>query len=211
VADARSAPVLYVLAGVNGSGKSSIGGATIRRRGADYFNPDEAARAIRAADPSLSQADANAAAWHEGKRLLLRAIAERKSHAFETTLGGETITGLLEKAAEAGIEVRVWYVGLASPALHVARVRARVAKGGHDIPEDVIRARYDQSRAHLVRLMPRLTELRVFDNSAPARPLPAPALVLHVRQGAIVSICPLTRTPAWAKPIVARALSRGIA
>jgi predicted ABC-type ATPase len=56
------APRLYVLAGVNGAGKSSIGGATIRASGADYFNPDEAARKLIAANPGLDQTKANAAA-----------------------------------------------------------------------------------------------------------------------------------------------------
>jgi predicted ABC-type ATPase len=66
--------------------------------------------------------------------------------------------------------VRVWYVGLSSPELHIARVRARVAKGGHDIPEPRIRERYDASRLNLIRLLPRLSELWVYDNSVEADP-----------------------------------------
>ena len=93
------APRLYVLAGVNGAGKSSIGGATIRVSGADYFNPDEAARKLIAANPGLDQTKANAAAWHQGRRLLERAIRERKDFAFETTLGGSTMPRLLTEAA----------------------------------------------------------------------------------------------------------------
>ena len=101
-----------------------------------------------------------------------------------------TITGLLERAAARGIEVRVWYVGLSSPELHIARVRARVAKGGHDIPEPRIRERYDASRLNLIRLLPSLTELWVYDNSVEADPdagvAPEPRLVLHLRRGTIV-------------------------
>jgi predicted ABC-type ATPase len=69
--------------------------------------------------------------------------------AFETTLGGSTITALPERALAAGIAVRVWrvgYVGLEGLDLHLARVRARVARGGHDIPAERVRARHDQSR-----------------------------------------------------------------
>ena len=58
---------LYVLAGVNGAGKSSIGGAAIRAAGGEYYNPDEAARALMAANPGLGQTEANAAAWQQGK------------------------------------------------------------------------------------------------------------------------------------------------
>ena len=68
------APRLYVLAGVNGAGKSSIGGAMFRASGADYFNPDEAARELMAANPGSTRSKANAVAWHQGKRLLERAI-----------------------------------------------------------------------------------------------------------------------------------------
>ena len=52
-------------------------------------------------------------------------IATRSTFAIETTLGGETITGLLLRALAEGLEARIWYVGLATPELHIARVRAR--------------------------------------------------------------------------------------
>lgn len=204
------APRIYVLAGTNGAGKSSIAGAMLLRRRVEYFNPDEAARRILAGNPGISQTQANGAAWHEGRRLLERAIAERLDFAFETTLGGRTITGLLERAAAQGIEVRVWYVGLSSPALHIARVRARVAKGGHDIPEPRIRERYDASRLNLIRLLPSLIELWVYDNSREADPhagvAPEPRLVLHLRRGAMIGPRDLSATPEWAKAIVAAAI-----
>src|SRR5689334_16368274 len=207
------APRLYVLAGVNGAGKSSIGGAMIRASGADYFNPDEAAQKLIAANPGLDQVKANAAAWHEGRRLLERAIAEGKDFAFETTLGGSTMPRLLTDAAAQGFEVRVWYVGLASPDLHIARVRNRVQAGGHDIPESSIRRRWRHSRLNLVQLLPHLTELRVYDNSTDADPkaklAPHPMLVLHLDHGDIVGPQDLSSTPEWAKPIVAGALKLG--
>src|SRR6058998_3059364 len=118
-------PRLHVLAGVNGAGKSSIGGASLRSFGGEYYNPDEAARALMAANPALSQVEANGAAWRQGRRLLERALAERLDYAFETTLGANTIPPLLAEAASQGYEVRIWYVGLASPELHIARVRSR--------------------------------------------------------------------------------------
>jgi predicted ABC-type ATPase len=201
---------LYVLAGVNGAGKSSIGGATIRAFGADYYNPDEAARALRSAEPGMDQVRANSLAWQQGKRLLERAINERLDFAIETTLGGSTMLGLLIRAAALGIEVRVLYVGLPSAEAHIERVRQRVRAGGHDIPEADIRRRYRHSRLNLVRLLPALTELRVYDNSAEADPAaghaPRPLLVLHVKKGRIVAPDDLSSTPEWAKPIVAAAL-----
>lgn len=211
VAKRTASACIYVLAGTNGAGKSSVGGAAIRERGADYFNPDEAARRIGLANPRIAEREANAAAWREGKRLLEDAIAQRLTFAIETTLGGDTITGLLLRALAEGIEARIWYVGLATPALHIARVRARVARGGHDIPENKIRQRFEHSRINLIRLLPRLTELRLFDNSTDADPAtgaaPTPLLVLHIVEGKIVAMCDLADVPAWAKPIVAAAVT----
>jgi predicted ABC-type ATPase len=209
---------LFVLAGCNGAGKSSIGGAALLRTGWDHYDPDAAARRIAAANPHqavpLTQEEVNAAAWNEGRRLLERAIDERLDFAFETTLGGNTITELLERAAAGGIAVNVWFVGLATVELHLERVRRRVAKGGHDIPEAKVRERYRRGRENLIRLLPRLVALRVFDNSAEADPdhglAPAPRLLLDCRRGRIVAPARLAtlmaETPQWAKPIVTRAL-----
>ena len=209
MADATPIPCIYVLAGANGAGKTSIGGAMLLQEGVEYFDPDGAARRILSANPGISQREANGAAWEEGRRLLERAIVERCHFAFETTLGGNTIAALLARALSSGIEVRIWYVGLSSPELHIARVRARVARGGHDIPATTIRDRYDRSRLNLIRLLPTLTELRVYDNSEEADPftggLPEPKLLLFWARGNVLR-CDLVHTPAWAKPILAAAL-----
>lgn len=204
-------PVIWVLAGTNGAGKSSIGGAIIRAAGDEYFNPDEAARRIREADLDLTDAEANGQAWNEGKRLLERAIKERLDFAFETTLGGNTITELLRQAIALGFRVKIWYAGLESADLHIARVKARVQRGGHDIPEATIRARYDRSRLNLIDLLPGLSELRVYDNSEEGDPssgtAPRPRLMLHMAGGAIVDHCDLATAPEWVKPILTAASS----
>lgn len=203
-------PRIYVLAGVNGAGKSSIGGAAFRATGADYYNPDEAARELLASNPTLTQADANSAAWHKGVELLKRAIGERKNFAFETTLGANTIPRLLAQAASQGIEIYVWYVGLSSPELHIERVLARVRRGGHNIAAELIHRRYEHSRLNLIDLLPRITALRIYDNSADGDPaagkIPKPKLVLHMENGKILNPRDLKNTPNWAKPIVAAAL-----
>lgn len=204
------APAQIRVAGVNGAGKSSIIGATVRDKGGKYYNPDEAAREIMAANPGLGQTEANAAAWEQGRRLLERAIDQGLDFTFETTLGGNTIPKLLGDAATRGIEVHAFYVGLGGSSVHIERVRQRVRGGGHDIPEAVIRRRYRRSLINLVTLLPVLTELRVYDNSATADPAagqaPRPVLVLQMKHGRIVGPSDLTGTPAWAKPIVAAAL-----
>jgi len=210
VANTTQIPCIYVLAGTNGAGKSSIIGEMFLKGGVEYFNPDEAAHAIRSASPVVAEEEANSAAWHEGKRLLERAIEENYDFAFETTLGGKTIVGLLKQALAVGMELRVWYVGLSSPELHIARVRSRVQRGGADVPEWRIRERYNSSRLHLIELVPGLTELRVYDNSEEADPraglAPQPKFVLHVVRGRVASSCDLHLAPDWAKPILAAAI-----
>lgn len=203
-------PRIYVLAGTNGGGKSSLMGAMLLQQGVEYFNPDLAAQRILSANPGVSQIEANSAAWQEGKRLLERAINEKLDFAFETTLGGKTIANLLDQALSQGIEVRVWYVGLDSVERHITRVRSRVLQGGHDIPEERIRERYTQSRLNLIRLLPRLTELLLYDNSKEADPragtAPEPRFLLRVTQCKVRETCELTIVPGWAKPIFAAVL-----
>jgi predicted ABC-type ATPase len=210
VPDQNSPPCIYVLAGTNGAGKSSIAGAVFLAKGTDYFNPDDAAARIRRAMPHVSEAEANSQAWNQGTRLLQRSIAERLNFAFETTLGGNTIPALLTSALSGGLEVRVWYIGLLNVELHIARVKARVEKGGHPIPGEKISERFDRSRLNLIRLLPRLTELLVYDNTSEADPdvgeRPEPKFLLHMVSGKIVGSCDLQLIPDWAKPIFAAAL-----
>ncbi|MEO7743881.1 MAG: hypothetical protein ABIR98_13160 [Usitatibacter sp.] len=200
---------------MNGAGKSSIGGAMVRASGCDYYNPDEAARLIIAANPRLSRPQANSLAWDKGRDLLERAIATRQDFTFASTLGASTIPAMLDKAADAGGRVHIWYVGLDSPERHIARVRARVKAGGHDISEADIRRRYEASRQNLVWLTPKLASLHIYDNSFEgdlvAGKAPRLKPVLHLEGGQIVGPEDLRTTPGWAKPLVARAMLVAVA
>ncbi len=205
-------PVLYVLAGVNGAGKSSIGGHLLTRAGLAWFNPDTFARELVAAT-GMDISAANGAAWSEGMRRLDEAVAAGRSFAFETTLGGRSVAARLQAAARTH-EVLIWFCGLASPELHLARVRARVAAGGHDIPEAKIRERWTASMANLIALLPQLAEVRVFDNSvtvAPGQPVPDPVPVAVIRHGRLTwpaadDADTLRHTPDWAKPVLEAAM-----
>lgn len=207
---AKPAACIWVLAGTNGAGKSSIAGMFVRQKGGDYFNPDEVTKHIRELQPGISESVANSSAWMEGLKRLQAAIHGPHDYWFETTLGGNSITATLESALTAGLDVRIWYLGLKSPELHIARVAERVKKGGHDIPVDKVRERYDSSRRNLIRLLPRLTEVQVFDNSADADPAtgkrPEPTLILHMEHGKICNAIDMSQTPEWAKPIITAAI-----
>ncbi|MDT8367640.1 MAG: AAA family ATPase [Longimicrobiales bacterium] len=205
---ASDAGEIVVLAGVNGAGKSSVAGAALERVGGTLYDPDKATRAFMA--QGLTQEEANARAWHRGREQLEDALRDGRRYAFETTLGGRTMTRLLLDAATRGRRVRVWYVGLASLELHMKRVKERVERGGHDIPEARIRERWDSSRENLVRFLPHLAELVVFDNSrsvaVEAGEAPEPVKLLHLRDGRLGYVAPLDDVPTWAKSIVEAAL-----
>jgi len=198
---------ITVIAGVNGAGKSSVAGEALRQAGGQYFNPDEAARKFLAAIPSLSKQEANGRAWHESHHRLEESIRDHQDYTFETTLGGKTITQNLFDALDSDLEVAVLYVGLASVDLHLARIASRVQAGGHPIDDDKVRERYVSSIQNVVRLAPHLTELRVFDNSAPADPKtgqsPEPIEILYAREGKLERHVELGECPEWAKPLLA--------
>jgi predicted ABC-type ATPase len=204
---ARQRPFIFVLAGVNGAGKSSVGGAMLVEHGLSWYNPDSFACELM--QSGVPPEEANAQAWQHGKVLLESAIALGSNHAFETTLGARTIPALLAQAA-ASHDLVVIFCGLQSPALHVSRVQMRVKQGGHAIAESKIRERWTASRLNLIRLMPDLAALQVFDNSAQAQvgeDIPDPLLVLEMAKGAMTFPDPhdaraLESTPAWARPIV---------
>ncbi len=205
-------PFLFVLAGVNGAGKSSIGGHLLRQAGLDWFNPDDWARQL-CREFGMNQREANGRAWTEGFSRLRSAIAERRNHAFETTLGGQSIAATLAEAC-ATHDVLVWYCGLASPQHHIARVRARVAAGGHPIRDADIHRRYPLALQNLIALLPALAQLQVYDNSAeagPGQPVADPQLVLQMDGGRLTwpaadDVAQLRQTPDWAVPVLEAAL-----
>jgi predicted ABC-type ATPase len=204
-------PTIVVLAGVNGAGKSSIGGEFNYSPDHFFYNPDTVAATLRTIHPDISDALANGQAWQIGRQLLEDAIKLRRDYRFETTLGGRTIAEILEKASQAGHRLHVWFCGLESPELHIARVRRRVRHGGHDIPEEKIRERWRGSRENLIRLMPHIHHLRVYDNSYEADPVagerPRPVLWLETRDRRITAPADFRGAPDWVIPIIAAAMS----
>ncbi|MBL1277430.1 MAG: hypothetical protein COB30_015220 [Ectothiorhodospiraceae bacterium] len=201
--------MIQVLAGVNGAGKNSIGGAAIRAAGQDWYNPDEFARVMRAQFPDESMQQINSAVWYAGLRRLEGAIRDKSHFTFETTLGDNTITNTLLDAIAAGVPVNIWYCGLNSVELHIERVAARVARGGHAIPEDLIRSRYVTSMRNLCRLTPGLSQLAVYDNSHALDDNKQPNIrrLLHLVDGEVRELD--QNMPVWAKPVAAVSL-RGL-
>ena len=174
----------------------------LQEQGLQWFNPDSYAREL-VREAGMDVGEANACAWGYGKSRLEAAIANRSNYAFETTLGGTTITRLLEEASRTH-----------SPEQHIERVELRVAHGGHHISNEKIRERWDASRLNLIKLLPRLERLQVFNNSAsvePGQDIPDPVLVLDVENSRVNFPDPndaaeMSAVPPWARPIVEAAI-----
>ena len=115
-------------------------------------------------------------------------------------------------------DVLIWLCGLSSPELHIARVNARVAAGGHPIPEEKIRERHPLAQLNLIKLMPHVAYINFYDNSsieaAADGTVPYPLLALKMERGRVISPAPedlkaLQRAPEWTKPILEAALRGG--
>lgn len=143
--------------------------------------------------------DANIQAWTLGKNHLERLRDDGGEFAFETPLGGRTITRLLHQIIALGGNVSVYYVGLESVGLHIDRVQQRVACGGHDIPEEKIRSRYTSNPQNLASLLPKAARVELFDNSAEG----SPRRVAVFRQGELEWVS--SDVPEWAKLVIGRA------
>jgi predicted ABC-type ATPase len=199
-----------VAAGTNGAGKSVIAGEFLAARvGGAYFNPDLAAQAMVDRE-GLTLAEANMRAWNLGFELLNRSIERNEDFSFETTLGGNSITQALMRAAASGLDVFIFYVGLDSPDRHIARVNARVIRRGHPIAAQTIRERYPKSLANLIKLLACACEVRIHDNSDESGDgTPRARLVLSMSRQRIVKPRVdelIANAPEWAKPIAAAAI-----
>jgi predicted ABC-type ATPase len=130
-------PVCTIIGGPNGSGKSTIYGRLAPP--GRFLNADVIARGINPGRPEAAFISAGRQTLAE----LARVIGARETFVYETTLSSRQSAKLMLAAKQAGYEVGLVFVILNSADLNVERVAERVARGGHDIPEDVIRRRYE--------------------------------------------------------------------
>lgn len=93
-------------------------------------------------------------------------IQSEQSFTVETTLSGSTYLKMAARARDAGFNVIAFFVGTSSVEINLERVRARVEKGGHDVPEADQRRRYPRTLANMARLLPMVDLAVVFDNSS---------------------------------------------
>ncbi len=163
-------PIVVVLAGPNGAGKTTASEHLLgdHLSVTEYVNADVIARGLSGFDPDRS-------AMKAGRIMLERLDVlanERADFAFETTLASRSFAPWLRERTESGYEFHLFYIWLSSAEAAIARVASRVRSGGHDIPEDTIRRRYQRGIANLFELyMPIATRWAVLNG---AGPLPTP-------------------------------------
>jgi predicted ABC-type ATPase len=168
-------PTLTLIAGPNGAGKSTIT-RLVEVEGLDrLLDPDAIARRINPADPAV----AAIAAGREVLRRQAEYLREAVSFAVETTLAGSRVN-LADEARRHGYKVHLPYVGIDTPELSILRVRERVIRGGHFVPDEDVRRRYSRSMANAAQVTVTADIARLFDNSEDGH-----RLVLIAKSGVI--------------------------
>lgn len=186
---------MFIIAGPNGAGKSTLYETRIAPKiSAEFVNADRIQRdTLR--DPSMSAAY-KAAELAEARRREL--MSQRKSLVTESTFSHPSKLQLVEDAKKEGYRVIMYHVQVRSPQLSVARVAARVEEGGHNVPEDKIRERFDRNRDIIRQAALKADRAFVYDNSLRNE---LPRLVLELERGRVVGMAP--NMPKWTRELYA--------
>lgn len=153
---------MYVFAGNNGSGKSTIRNLLIDRIGLSVnIDSDALARRINPEDPEKARVTAGKSAI----RLAHECIERHRDFSIETTLSGNYAIRLMKQAKQHGFEISMFYVGLGDPKLNIERVAIRVRNGGHHIPTSDIMHRHQSSIQNLLLHLDIIDVFTVIDNS----------------------------------------------
>jgi predicted ABC-type ATPase len=161
-------PSLWIIAGANGSGKSTAyERATIDAPsgGVWFINPDALAKRIVDHEGLPLNPDANLESVRRIERWLHASVDAHQTVGVETVLATDKYRRLVDRAHEQGFRVGLIYVFLKNADINVARVRDRVAKGGHDVPEASIRSRRSRSFNQLAWFFDNADLVDIFDNS----------------------------------------------
>jgi predicted ABC-type ATPase len=155
---------LYIIAGPNGVGKTTFAREFLPNYAKcnNFVNADLIAQALAPFSPETAAVRAGRMMLHEIKTL----AKKRASFAFETTLSGRGYETWLRELREQGYKIHIFFLCVENVDLSLSRVRERVSRGGHDIPEEVTRRRFDRSIRNFLGRYRRLADRwTLFDNS----------------------------------------------
>lgn len=195
-------PLLIIIAGPNGSGKTSLTNKILQHEWVEtceYINPDNIARDIFG-DWNNKEAVLNAAKLAQEKREFC--IKEKRSLIFETVLSAKEKIDFILKAKSEGYFIRLFFVGTNSPEINASRITKRVMEGGHDVPISKIVSRYSKSIANCSICTQIVDRLYLYDNSIEYT---EPLLLCRIKEGIIVKQY-LNINP-WATSIIESAIS----
>lgn len=150
----KKLPEIIVFAGPNGSGKSTI--SQFVKVIEPYINADEIKKATNCTDLEAAQ---------KADEMRNRLVEDGQGFTFETVLSTERNLNLLKKAKEAGFFIRCVYVLTADPKINVHRVKVRHDNGGHDVPEEKIRTRYERCLSLIPQLIEVCDIFHLYDNT----------------------------------------------
>lgn len=133
-------PILYIIAGCNGAGKTTASYSVLPNllNCREFVNADEIAKGLSPFNPGSVAIEA-------GKLMLQRInllLSQGKTFAIETTLATRSYASLVKRAHELGYQIVLLFFWLPSPEMAVERVAKRVSEGGHNIPTETIIRRY---------------------------------------------------------------------
>ena len=141
-------PRLYILAGANGSGKSTISKVLLPSEGLVYINPDDIAKELSPDNPSAAKIEAG----KETLRRIASLFEKCESFAIESTLSGVVYVKVVERAKSLGYDVILAYIFVDSPDVCIRRIEARMRNGGHFVPANDVVRRYSRSKYNFVNL-----------------------------------------------------------
>ena len=158
-------PILIVIAGPNGSGKTSTTRLMIKHGWAEqcvYINPDEIAQS-KFGDWNNPDAVRQAVEYCEEWREQL--LKEHKDFIFETVLSSDGKVDFLKRAKEEGYFIRMFFICTQYPTIIAARIAKRVMEGGHDVPIQKIISRYEKALVNAIRVARFVDRAYFYDNS----------------------------------------------
>jgi predicted ABC-type ATPase len=157
-------PTLYIISGCNGAGKTTASYSMLPEmlNCKEFVNADSIAQGLSPFQPEKVSFEAG--------RLMLQRIRyllnEKNDFAFETTLSTKSYVPLIKECKKSGYEIVLIYFWLSSVELALERIKERVKKGGHNVPEEIARRRYKRGMENLFSLfIPLCDYWLVIDNS----------------------------------------------
>lgn len=155
-------PNYVIFAGVNGAGKSTLYNTVVPTVDLGIrINTDEIVRTIGDWRNNQDQVRAGRIAL----KLRKECFEKRVSFNQETTLTGKNILKAIEEAKENGFTIHLYYVGVENPKIAIERIKQRVLRGGHDIPEEIVKKRYYETLKNLEIILPQIDYAKIYDNS----------------------------------------------